>query len=76
MWNTADVSNSWAPEDGLDLGPQLIYTLSWESQRQEIESPNVQMIIIIFCQLPKNNQQTVCVYLFDTKWMQRTSKQS
>ena len=36
MWNTADVSNSWAPKDGLDLGPQLIYTLSWESQRQEI----------------------------------------
>ena len=29
-------SPSWPLRDGLDLWPQLIYTLSWESQHEEI----------------------------------------
>ena len=29
-------SSSWPLRDGLDLWPQLIYTLSWESQHEEI----------------------------------------
>ena len=33
-------SPSWPLRDGLDLWPQLIYTLSWESQHEEILSPN------------------------------------
>ena len=52
-------SPSWPLRDELDLWPQLIYTLSWESQHGEIKSRNLQRIIVIFFTHSQQNETNI-----------------
>ena len=62
-------SPSWPLRDGLDLWPQLIYTLSWKASTKKY-SPQIFKGSLSFSLSTANKiKQILCVICFDTKWL-------